>query len=230
MYIKKRIFIFLLLSIFLTWPHVFTCYAKNNITSKSELLYTIKEYIKKAEILDRDDKKRAEYFEQASKLSQDLINYYPDEEMGYAYLAYSLGSITREIPFYKKVSAARKIKESIDKALALNEKNHLAWFVAGMFYRESAKIDGFQRKLAEKYLKNIIEGASFEKAIDCFKNAINLDKSNIQYRYELAKTYEDFGKTDMALAEYRKILSFQTKEKKDLIYQHKAQNQLKKSS
>ena len=230
MYIKKRTFIYFVVFIFLIWAQLLNCYAENNIRSKNELLYTVKQYIKMAEVLDRNDKKRVEYFKQASELSQELIHYYPDEEMGYAYLAYSLGSITREIPFYKKISAAKTIKTSIDKSLALNEKNHLAWFVAGMFYREAAKIDGFQRKLAEKYLNNIIEGASFEKAINCFEKAIELDTGNIQYRYELAKTYEDFGKTALALAEYKKILTVQANEKKDIIYQHKAEKQLKKIS
>jgi tetratricopeptide (TPR) repeat protein len=228
--VNKKLIIINILIIFVMTSFILISHAATNKSDRKELIYTINQYIKKAEILGRKDTKRVEYFKMASELSKALITYYPDDDKGYAYLAYSLGSITKEVPFYKKISVAKEIKKSIDKALAINNKNHLAWFVAGMFYRESSKIDGFQRKLAEKYLKNIIEGASFEKAIDCFKNAINLDKSNIQYRYELAKTYEDFGKTDMALAEYRKILSFQTKEKKDLIYQHKAQNQLKKSS
>ena len=205
-------------------------HAATNKSDRKELIYTINQYIKKAEILGRKDTKRVEYFKMASELSKALITYYPDDDKGYAYLAYSLGSITKEVPFYKKISVAKEIKKSIDKALAINNKNHLAWFVAGMFYRESSKIDGFQRKLAEKYLNDIIKDASFEKAIACFKKAIELNEDNLQYKYELAKTYQDQGKKEIALQEYKRILAIQTNEKKDIMYQHKAQIQLKKIS
>ena len=201
-----------------------------NTITKNEFLYTIKQYVKTAEILDRNDKSRLEYFERAAELSRDLINNHPDSDIGYAYLAYSLGSITRDVPFYKKISVAKEIKKAIDRSLSLNKDNHLAWFVAGMFYRESSKIDGFQRKLAEKYLNDIMKDASFEKAIACFKKAIELNKDSLQYRYELAKTYQDIGKKEIALVEYKRILAIQTDEKKDIIYQHKAQKQLKKIS
>jgi tetratricopeptide (TPR) repeat protein len=201
-----------------------------NKRSKDELVYTIKRYINIAELLGRSSKKRVEYFDRASKLSKDLIEYYPDDDGGYAYLAYSLGSITKEVPFYKKISVAKEIKKSIDMALSINKDNHLAWFVAGMFYRESSKISGIQRKLAEKYLHDVIRDASFEKAIYCFNKAIELNKDSIQYRYELAKTYQDQGRKEIALIEYKRIIAIQTNEERDIIYQHKAQMQLKKIS
>jgi tetratricopeptide (TPR) repeat protein len=199
-------------------------------TDKSELVYTINQYIKMAEVLDRNNKKRVKYFSMAAELSKDLIKNYPNDDSGYAYLAYSLGSITKEVPFYKKISVAKEIKKSIDMALKINENNDLAWFISGMFNRESAKIKGFQRKLAEKYLGDLIKDATFEKAINCFKRAIKLNKQNIQYRYELAKTYQDAGKNEIALREYKRVLTTQANEKKDIIYQHKAKEQLKKIS
>jgi tetratricopeptide (TPR) repeat protein len=227
--VNKKLIINILI-IFVMAFFVSNSYAGKNNIDKKERIYTINQYIKKAEILDRNDNRRVEYFKMAAELSKDLIVYYPEDDNGYAYLAYSLGSITKEIPFYKKISAAKEIKKSFDKAIFINNKNHLAWFVAGMFYRESSEIDGFQRKLAEKYLKDVIKDATFEKAIGCFKKAIELNKDSVQYRYELAKTYQDQGKKEIALVEYKRILAIQTTEKKDIIYQHKAQEQLKKIS
>jgi len=97
------------------------------------------------------------------------------------------------------------------------KKTNLSMVCSRHVLQRGCQIDGFQRKLAEKYLNNIIEGASFEKAINCFEKAIELDTGNIQYRYELAKTYEDFGKTALALAEYKKILTVQANEKRILF-------------
>jgi tetratricopeptide (TPR) repeat protein len=228
--VNKKLIIINILIIFIITSFILNSHAATNKSDKEELIYTINQYIKKAEVLDRNDKKRVEYFERAAELSRDLINNHPDSDIGYAYLAYSLGSITRDVPFYKKISVAKEIKKSIDKSLSLNNKNHLAWFVAGMYYRESSKINGLQRKLAEKYLSDIMEGASFEKAIECFQKAISLNKDSIQYRYELAKTFQDIGNKEIALQEYKRVLAIQANEKKDIIYQNKAKKQLKKIS
>lgn len=220
---KSKITIFILLFVLLTMYNI-TSAAKE--TGKEELLNSIRYYVNKADALDNSNKKRVEFFTEASKLSRSYIEKYPSDEDGYAYLAYSLGSIIKNAPFYKKASLTKEVKIAATKALQINPNNSVALFISGMINRQASEISGIQRTMAKQMMGDVIEDASFEKAVLYFRKAVEQDSNNIQYLYELAKTYEDMGQTTLAYDIYKKILKLEPKNEKDKRYLNKAKKKL----
>lgn len=218
-----NIFIFLMLIFFSA-----NIASSSQSMTKQELIYNINYYINKADALDGDNSERVEYFKKASELAKSFTEKYPNDDTGYAYLAYSLGSIIKNASFYKKISLTRDAKTAADKALQINKNNSMALFILGMINRESAELEGVQRTLARQFLSDIINDASFEKAIKYFQRAVELDANNIQYLYELAKTYEKINEMDKAKSIYNRILKLEIKNGKDKKYVDKTKRRINK--
>jgi len=141
-------------------------------------------------------------------------------------LAYSLGSIIKNAPFYRKVSLTKEVKTAATKALQINPNNPVALFILGMINRQASEISGIQRTMAKQMMGDVIEDASFDKAILYFKKAIEVDSNNIQYLYELGRTYEKMGQIATAKDIYKKILKIEPKNEKDKKYLNKTKKKL----
>ena len=166
-------YLFLLLFIFSSNTYSF------NIDT-NELIYVINYYIQSG------DKAVSDFYDdyyKAAELSRELIKLNPESDIGYAYLAYSLGNILRELPFYKKISASKEIYSSAVKALQLNKNNHLALYTIGIVYREAVGLDGFERAVVSGYFKELLSEASLEKAIYYLEKACELQQDDLQYKY-----------------------------------------------
>lgn len=220
---KSKIITFTLLFILMT---IYNVVSATKESGRDELLNNITYYVNKADNLDNSNKKRVEFFTEASKLARNYIEKYPNDENGYAYLAYSLGSIIKNAPFYKKASLTKEVKTAAARALQINPNNSVALFISGMINRQASEISGIQRTMAKQMMGDVLEDASFEKAVLYFKKAVELDKDNIQYLYELARTYEDMGQITLAKDIYRKILKLEPKNEKDKRYLNKAKKKL----
>jgi tetratricopeptide (TPR) repeat protein len=210
-------YLFLLLFIFSSNTYSF------NIDT-NELIYVINYYIQSG------DKAVSDFYDdyyKAAELSRELIKLNPESDIGYAYLAYSLGNILRELPFYKKISASKEIYSSAVKALQLNKNNHLALYTIGIVYREAVGLDGFERAVVSGYFKELLSEASLEKAIYYLEKACELQQDDLQYKYELAKTYSIFDK-DKSINIYKQILEKKAVSEKDKLFQKKAISKLKK--
>jgi len=202
----------------------------DEIKNKEELIIEIKTYINQGDILDSDDKTRVKYFTEAAELSKNYIKLYEDDDRGYAYLAYSLGGIIKFASFSKKGELTRNVKNTAEKALTLNENNDTALYILGVINREAASLNGLTKMMAKPVLGDIIDDTSFEKALEYFSKALEIDNKNVQYLFELAKTYEKLKKFDKAKEIYNKILGFDIQTKKDEIYVGKAKKKLSKLS
>ncbi|MDY6821028.1 MAG: tetratricopeptide repeat protein [Deferribacterota bacterium] len=223
---KIKLIILLIMLFFVSFPFISGASSGNMV--KDELIYTINEYIKKAEVLDEDSDNRYTYFKRASKLAEDIIKKYPNDDTGYAYLAYTLGSTMEQAPFYEKIELAKKVEKAAEKAIEINENNHMALFILGMINKEASEIEGFQKTLAKQFLNDIIKNASFKRAIEYFEKAVNLDKNNAQYLYEMAKTYEEIDKIERAKNIYRKLLNLEITNKKEQKYVERARKRIDK--
>src|ERR1041385_2685508 len=111
--------------------------------------------------------------------------------------AITLGKMLPFMPTKEQVSASPKIKESVDKALALDPQNDTAWHILGRWNRVLAEVSSTKR-----FFANIIYGqlpkGSIEDAEQDMKKAIALNPKRLMHYIELGRVYAQMGKTQEA--------------------------------
>lgn len=114
----------------------------------------------------------------------------------------------------EKLEASRDVRTSVDKALALNPRNDLAWHVLGCWYERMAEISTLKRAAA-KLLYGEIPAGSSEDAVVCFKKAIKLDPERLSYHIELGLAYVHLGKNEEAKTNLLRGLAMSSREAGD---------------
>jgi tetratricopeptide (TPR) repeat protein len=112
-------------------------------------------------------------------------------------------SLARQVPSFSRkeqVAAAYMIREEIDRALALDPGNDLAWHALGFWHRTLAETSGAVRFLGGLLFGGIPRG-SFEEAVKSFIKAIALNPGYCGHHLQLALTYLDLKKKDSAAQE-----------------------------
>jgi tetratricopeptide (TPR) repeat protein len=113
-----------------------------------------------------------------------------------------LGRLARAMSREQQIAAAYTIKGEIDRALALDPANDMAWHGLAFWHRTLAEVGGAARFFGGLLYGKIPKG-SFEEAVAGFRKAIDLNPGFCGHHIELARTYLALKKKDMAAAELR---------------------------
>jgi len=125
---------------------------------------------------------------------------------GHTWLAASIGNIAMFEGGKKKIQLCHVIKREIDRALALNPNNALAYSILGSFYKALGDVTWIERQLAAIFLGELPDGG-YDESVIAFKRAIELAPNVIRNHYELGKVYMLEGKDGEAMMEIRRALS-----------------------
>ena len=128
--------------------------------------------------------------------------------------AITLGKMLPYLPQKEQVSASPKIKEAVDKALAIDPRNDNAWHILGRWNRVLADISGAKRMLAGLIYGQLPKG-SYEDAEAAMKKAIALNPNRLMHYIELGRIYSQMGKKDEAREMINKGLGMPNAEKDD---------------
>src|SRR5881392_613242 len=128
--------------------------------------------------------------------------------------AITLGKMLPYLPQKEQVSASPRIKESVDKALAIDPRNDNAWHILGRWNRVLAEISGAKRFLAGMIYGDLPKG-SFEEAERAMKKAIALNPNRLMHYIELGRIYAQMGRKDEARELINKGLGMPDAEKDD---------------
>ena len=128
--------------------------------------------------------------------------------------AITLGKMLPYLPQKEQVSASPKIKEAVDKALAIDPRNDNAWHILGRWNRVLAEISGAKRMLAGLIYGQLPKG-SYEDAEAAMKKAIALNPNRLMHYIELGRIYSQMGKKDEAREMINKGLGMPNAEKDD---------------
>jgi len=101
----------------------------------------------------------------------------------------------------QQIADSRVIKIAVDKVIALDAQNDLAWQVLGRWYLGLAEVSSVKRALAQ-VVYGKLPSAKYEDAQHCFEKAIALNPNRLMHYIELGRTYADMGRT----AEARKVI------------------------
>lgn len=88
----------------------------------------------------------------------------------------------------EQLASSHLLKIAVDKSIALDPTNDLAWQVLGRWYRALADVGPLKRAFAQvAYGK--LPAAKYEDAVRCFEKAIALNPDRLMHYIELGRTY-----------------------------------------
>jgi len=129
-------------------------------------------------------------------------------------LAISYGKMLPLEGTKQQIAHSRLIKIAVDKVIALDPTNDLAWHVLGRWYRGLAEVGPVRRTLAQvAYGK--LPPAKYGDAVRCFEKAIALNPNRLMHYIELGRTYEKMGRDADARKFITKGLAMAETEKDD---------------
>jgi tetratricopeptide (TPR) repeat protein len=114
----------------------------------------------------------------------------------------------------QQIATSRLIKIAVDRVIALDPTNDLAWQVLGRWYRGLAEVGTAKRAFA-RVAYGKLPSAKYEDAARCFEKAIALNPNRLMHYIELGRTYEQMGRDADARKFITKGLAMPETEKDD---------------
>ncbi len=129
----------------------------------------------------------------AVNYAQRAVDLAPDEPETQLALAISYGKMLPIQGTKQQVANSRLIKIAVDKVIALDPTNDLAWQVLGRWYLALADVGPVKRAFA-KVAYEKLPPAKYEDAVRCFERAIVLNPNRLMHYIELGRSYAQMGR------------------------------------
>jgi tetratricopeptide (TPR) repeat protein len=170
------------------------------IPSHPELLWRLARlHVAMGDVAEGTD--RMEHYRNAETSARRCIALDSANSEGYAWLAAALGNISMHAGSRRKVELANEIKRCVDRAVALDPNNDIAWSILGTFYRALGDVSWIERQLANLLLGSLPDGG-YPESEEALQRAIAIAPRTIRHRFELALLYDQTARVDQAGGEY----------------------------
>jgi tetratricopeptide (TPR) repeat protein len=153
----------------------------------------------------KDPKERSAHFHRAEGFAQQAVTADPKGDEGYKWMAIALGAQAEDAGVGTQIRLSRRVKENIDKALALDPKDDISLLVLSRWHYKVASL-GIWSRAVVRVVYGGLPQASMEKAEEIQLRAIAI-KDRISHRYSLAKIYYQMGRREDALRQLRLALT-----------------------
>jgi tetratricopeptide (TPR) repeat protein len=196
-------------------------------TNYEALWKTSRAYVDVGETLP-DKEQRKTYYKNAEKSAIKATEVNPEGAKGFLYLSVAIGRVALDAGKKEQVQLSKDVKAAVDKSLALDPNDDIAWHVLGRWHRKMATLNWVQKNFANIFLGGVPKEASVESSAECFQKAIELNPGHINHHLELGLTYEELKMKDKAVAKYKEVLELPKKDSDDDEYKKQAEERLKK--
>jgi tetratricopeptide (TPR) repeat protein len=88
------------------------------------------------------------------------------------------------------------IKTEAEAAVRLNPKHAGAYHILGRWHRTIAGFNMIEKLMINTLFGGVPEGGSYDKAIECFAKAVEIEPDYMLHIYELALSYHERGNTN----------------------------------
>jgi tetratricopeptide (TPR) repeat protein len=156
-------------------------------------------------LISRKDEGRSAHLRHAEDFARQVIAAAPQSDEGYKWLAIALGARAEHADVKTQIELSRRIRESIEKALARDSGDDISLLVLSRWHYKVASL-GFWTKTFVRLVYSGLPDASFERAEKLLWQAI-AEKDRIAHRYSLAKVYHRMGEREPALEQLRQALT-----------------------
>ena len=133
--------------------------------------------------------RKAEDYAIAEGYARRAIKVDPGSTWSHFWLAAALGNVAMVSPVSRQLELASEIRAHIEKAIALDRKNGLAYHAYGVWHRKVAEIGGASRVLASVIYSRSVPTGTLEKSVEYLKRAVELNPGVIVSRLELARSH-----------------------------------------
>lgn len=142
--------------------------------------------------------RRMPYYVKAVDFARKAVTIDSTNAAAHTWLAAALAVKADKIGTKEKLKRAKEIKLELDKALALNPNDDVAWSILGSYYRQISHIGWFSKFIGNTFIGDMPEGNA-EMAEKAFRKAISLNPRAIRNYQELALLFIDLKRKPEAL-------------------------------
>jgi len=167
------------------------------------------------------------YINKAVHYAETFHKKFPDSAKVYCYLALSFGNLAMFRGNKEKIKLANAVKKNATKSLEMNPGQFVPYVVLGIYHREAANLNFFERLFANTFLGDAPEG-SFEESIEMFNKALNILPNTIVPTYQLAKTYRYMGEEEKEKELLQKVINYEIRDFRDKFAIRKSKRRLEK--
>ncbi|MGA7721303.1 MAG: hypothetical protein WCA84_09005 [Ignavibacteriaceae bacterium] len=165
------------------------------------------------------------YVNKAVSTAELLQKIYPDSALSYTYLALSYGNIAMFKGGREKIKYAFKVKLNAEKALKMNPSDVYPYVILGIYYREAANLNWFEKLFAKSFLGGVPEG-TYEESKIMFYKSLSIDSGIIIAYYNLSKTYDKLNDRKNEIDCLNKVIQLPVRNFRDKYSKIKATKKL----
>jgi tetratricopeptide (TPR) repeat protein len=178
------------------------------------------------EMLELKKRDNAEVYVNKAVSSAELLqDKYPDSALCYTYLALSYGNIAMFKGGREKIKYAFKVKLNAEKAIEMNPSDVYPYMILGIYYREAANLNWFEKLFAKSFLGGVPEG-TYDASKQMFYKALSIDKDIIVAYYNLSKTYDKLNDRENEINCLKKVIQLPVRNFRDKYSKIKASRKL----
>lgn len=149
-------------------------------------------------ISPKETARRMPYYTKAVDYARKAVALDGSSASAHTWLAAALAVKSDKIGNKEKLARASEIKHELDRALALNPNDDVAWSILGSYNHQVSNIGWMSRLLGNTFVGKMPKGSP-EEAERAFRKAISLNPRAIRHHHELALLYIDLHRDEEAL-------------------------------
>jgi len=169
--------------------------------------------------------KQRQLFTESLGYARKAVRANSNDTWGHFFVSAAQGKYVLTRSKKEQVNASKAIKASIEKAIALDPNNDLAYHALGIWHRTMAEIGGAQRFLGGIIYGSIPKGTN-EESEKNLQKAITIKPDYTNHHLELGRTYLAMKKYDLAKQEFQKTLELSNITSKCESHKKEAQAEL----
>ncbi len=144
------------------------------------------------------------FFQAAEEYAREAMQEAPNKSDGYKWLAIILGAQAKYTDTATQVRHSRELKNNIEKAIALNPDDDIAYLVLSRWHYKISELGFFVRAVANTVYGGLPE-ASLQESEKLLLQAIRLH-DRIAHRYNLAKIYDRMDRPEDVKKQYQQAI------------------------
>lgn len=168
----------------------------------------------------KDDRKA--HYGRAVECARAAVALAPDDTWGHHYLAASVGKLALTEGGKKKIELSKEVREEALKAVECDPDNDKSHHILGRWNREVTHLSPLLKAAAKVVYGGVPKGASDEKAVEHFREAIRIAPDHVNHHLELGITWYKMKEYDEALAEFELAQALPEHDPNDAEYKAEA--------